>query len=290
MNTKTLFGVSIALLVVLVVAVQSIFVVDQRELALVTQFGEPVEQYSEPGLKFKLPFIQQVQLFDNRIMNLNADTSEVIAADQKTMRVDAFAKYKIIDPLRFFQTAVSDNRFKTRLETILDSSMRQVLGSRPFSALLSKERSELMGRIQKIVQREANGFGVDVSDVRIMRADLPETARNAVHERMITDRQKEAMEIRAQGAEAAQRIVADADKTQVLTLAEARKEAEILRGTGDAESISIFGKAVGKDPEFYDFYRSLEAYKKSIRNGDTSIVLSPKSDFLKFLTTGNGKK
>jgi membrane protease subunit HflC len=290
MNTKTLLSVLVALILLLVLTTQSVFIVDQRKLALVTQFGEPVEKYSEPGLKFKVPFIQQVQFFDNRVQNLNADTSEVIAADQKTMRVDAFAKYKIIDPLRFFQTAVNESRFKSRLETILDSSMRQVLGSRPFSSLLSEERSELMGKIQKIVQREANGFGVDVNDVRIKRADLPDESRRAVHERMITDRQKEAMEIRAQGAEAAQRIIADADKQRVILLAEARKESEILRGVGDAESISIFGNAVGKDPEFYDFYRSLEAYKKSIRNGDTSIVLSPKSDFLKFLTTGNGKK
>ena len=280
-----LYAIIAAIGFFLLLVFNSIYVVDQRESALVLQFGEAVSATNTPGLKFKVPFIQQVLYFDKRIQNLNADTSEVIAADQKQMRVDAFAKFKITNVLKFYQSAQNELKFKTRLDTILDSSLRQVLGSRPFKALLSEERSDLMVKISDIVNTEASGFGVEVVDVRIKRADLPDKSREAVFRRMSTEREKEAKEIRAFGAEEAQKVRAEADKNKIVLLATAKKKAQIIKGDGDSLAIKSFAKAFNKDPEFFDFYRSLEAYKKSISKDDTSIVLSPESDFMKYFKT-----
>lgn len=275
--------VSIALGLFALSAIQnSFYILDQRQTALVLQFGEAVEHKTQPGLKFKVPFIQDVLFFDHRIHDLSADTTEVISSDQKTMRVDAFTKYRIVDALQFYQRAKDDSGFRARLAPILDSSLRQVLGSFSFKTLLTPERASLMRKIKDIVNKEAKDFGVEVVDVRIMRADLPEKSREAVYDRMRSERAKEAKEIRAEGAEQAQIITATAEKEKQITIAEARKKAEILRGEGDSQAIKSFASAFNKDPEFFDFYRTMQAYRKSFNKGDTKILMSPESEFLKY--------
>lgn len=269
-------------LVVLLTLLLSVYVVDQRQYALVLQFGEAVSLKKTPGLKMKIPYIQNVVFFDNRIQNLTADTKEVIAQDQKTMRVDAFLKYRINDPLKFYQTVKDERNFKKRLDSILESSLRQVLGSVPFKAVLSPERGVLMAQISKIVDAQAKSFGVDVIDVRIMRADLPEESRNAVHNRMRTEREKEAREIRAQGSEEGKKVRASAEKDRKVILANAQKEAEIIKGIGDATAANIFASAYAKDPEFYEFYRSLEAYRATISPETDTMIMSPDSSFMKY--------
>ncbi len=272
---------SAVLVLGLIVLSDTLFTVDQRDVALVLQLGEPVAVKQEAGLKWKLPFIQNVLFFDKRIHNFISDTKEVIAKDQKQMRVDAFCKYKIIDPLRFYQTAKAEVRFKNRLDGIVDSSLRQVLGGVPFVALLSEQRRGLMQKIRDLVNQETKEFGVEVVDVRIMRADLPDASRDAVYSRMRAEREKEAREIRAQGAEESNIIKATADKEKRMMLAEAEKKAQILKGEGDAIATNVFAQAFGKDPEFFDFYRSLEAYKKAISKDTDTMLLSPNTEFMK---------
>lgn len=273
----------VATLVVLILFTQSIFVLDQRQSAIVLQFGEFVRAYSKPGLKLKVPFIQDVLFFDQRVQNLNADTTEVIASDQKTMRVDAFTKYKITDPLKFYQRAKDERNFKARLSPIIDSSLRQVLGSVPFKALLTPERTALMGKIKDLVNSQSSDFGVQIIDVRITKAELPELSRNAVFERMISERGKEAKEIRAEGSEAAQVIIATADKDRIILVSEARKKAETIRGEGDSEAIKIYAKSFGQDTDFFDFYKSMESYKTSIAGENSKLVVSPDNEFFKYM-------
>jgi membrane protease subunit HflC len=260
----------------------SFYILDQRQTALILQFGDFVREEKEAGLKFKVPFIQDLLFFDHRIQNLSADTTEVIASDQKTMRVDAFTKYKIKDALQFYKRAKDEKGFKARLSPILDSSLRQVLGEVEFRALLSHQRSEMMTKITAIVNEQAKDFGVEIVDVRIMRADLPDKSREAVYDRMRSDREKEAKEIRAEGAEQAQKIIATAEKDKLVTLAEASKKSEIMRGEGDAEAIKSFANAFGRDPEFFDFYRSMQAYRKSIGKDSAKMILSPDNEFMKY--------
>jgi modulator of FtsH protease HflC len=260
----------------------SFYILDQRQTALILQFGDFVREEREAGLKFKVPFIQDLLFFDHRIQNLSADTTEVIASDQKTMRVDAFTKYKIKDALQFYKRAKDERGFKSRLSPILDSSLRQVLGEVEFRALLSHQRSEMMTKITAIVNEQAKDFGVEIVDVRIMRADLPDKSREAVYDRMRSDREKEAKEIRAQGAEQAQKIIATAEKDKLVILAEAKKKSEIMRGEGDAEAIKSFAVAFGRDPEFFDFYRSMQAYRKSIGKDSAKMILSPDNEFMKY--------
>lgn len=278
---RILIGV-IASLFILFVLLDGVYILDQRKSALVLQLGQPVKYETEPGLKFKLPILQNLIFFDKRIQNLVADTTEVIASDQKTMRVDAFTKYKIIDGLKFYQAAKDDRGFKARLAPILDSSLRQVLGGYQFRALLSDDRAHIMVKIKDIVNKEAADFGIQVIDVRIMRADLPDKSREAVYDRMRSEREKEAKEIRAEGAEQAQKIMATAEKDKLIILAEAKKKGEILRGEGDSEAIRSFALSFGKDPEFFDFYRSLQAYKKSISKDNSRVILSTDSEFMKY--------
>lgn len=279
----TLFSIFIALVVV----VNSFYILDQRKTALVIQLGKSVDYVTEPGLKFKLPFIQDVVFFDKRIHNLAADTTEVIASDQKTMRVDAFAKYRIIDGLKFYETVKDDRGFKLRLAPILDSSLRQVLGSVPFTALLTSERPLIMRKIREIVAVQAKDFGVEVVDVRIMRGDLPDKSRDAVYDRMKSEREKEAKEIRAQGAEQAQKIIATADRDKQILLAEANEQSQITKGRGDADAIKIFSAAFNLDPEFYDFMGTLKAYKGTISKDNTRIIFSTDNEFFKYLKKVN---
>lgn len=275
-------GIVIAGLFFIFIASNSFFVLDQRQNALIVQFGEPVRLVNEAGLKFKTPFIQDVLFFDNRIQNLYADTTEVIAADQKTMRVDAYTKYRIVDALKFYQRAKDEKGFKARLSPILESSLRQVLGSAPFKASLTPQRASMMQQIRDIVKQEALDFGVEIVDVRIMRTDLPDRSREAVYDRMRSEREKEAKEIRAEGAELGQKISATADKDKQIILAEAKKKGEIMRGDGDATAIKAFGGSFSRDPEFYDFYRTMQAYRKSINSDSSRMIMSNDSEFMKY--------
>ncbi|AIF81065.1 Hflc protein [endosymbiont of Acanthamoeba sp. UWC8] len=287
--TKNYFGLTLIIIVIaaLLAIFNSAFIVDQRQVALVIQFGEPIKQIDTPGLKFKIPFIQNVFFFDKRIQNLKSEPTEVIASDQKNMRVDSFGKYRIKEALTFYQTVQTEEKLKSRLSSILDSNLRQVLGSVPFKALLSPQRPELMKKICDLVNTEANSLGVEMVDVRIMRADLPEKSREAVYQRMKTDRLKEAKEIRAQGDEQAQIIKATADKEKKIILAEAQKRAQMLRGEGDGEAIKAFSSSFSRDPQFYEFYRTLQAYKKSINKDNTKLILSPDGEFMKFFGKAN---
>ncbi len=280
MNRNTY--IIIAAVLGLLTLVNSFYILDQRQTAIILQFGDFVSEEKQAGLKLKVPFIQDVLFFDHRIQNLTADTTEVIASDQKTMRVDAFTKYKIINALQFYKRAKDEKGFKSRLSPILDSSLRQVLGEVEFRTILSPERRNMMLKITEIVNSQAKDFGVEIVDVRIMRADLPDRSREAVYERMRSDREKEAKEIRAEGAEQAQKIIATAEKDKIVTIAEARKKSEIMRGEGDAEAIKSFASSFGRDPEFFDFYRSMHAYRKSIGKESAKMILSPDNEFMKY--------
>ncbi len=259
------------------------FVVDQTQQAVVLQFGESVRIEKYPGLHVKVPFIQNVMYFDNRLLNVVADEKELIAKDQKRVIISAYAKYKITDPLKFYQTVKTVKGLEARLNNILDSSLRQVIGDEPLAILLTNARSSIMERIQHIVNKESLKFGIDVVDARILRADLPNENSAAIYKRMQSDREKEAKEFRAQGEEEAQIIQSTADKERTVILAKAYKNSQIIIGEGDATASKIYSDAFRVDPEFYNFYRSLEAYKKSFNNKEnTSIILSPKGEFLRF--------
>lgn len=274
---------------ILITLNSTLFILDQREQALVVQFGQPIREIREPGLNFKIPFAQDLIRFDKRVLDLNADPKELIAADQKRLIVDSFAKYRIIDPLKFYQTVRNEAGMRARLNAILDSRLREVLGSVPLQALLTGERSQIMQDIKLKVNDEAKSFGIDVVDVRIMRADLPQTNSEAIFLRMQTERQREAKEFRAQGAEEAQRIRSRADKERTIILAEAQKQSDLLRGSGEGTAAKIHSDAYERDPEFYRFYRSLQAYRETLKNTDTSLILSPDSDFLSFFNDLTGK-
>jgi len=268
-------------LILFSVLVSSIYILDQRRTALIVQFGEAVDQVTTPGLQFKIPFIQDVLTFDQRIQNLNSDTTEVIASDQKTLRVNAFTKYRIHDALKFYQSVKDDKNFKLLLSPILDSSLRQVLGNVPFTTLLTSERAGLMKKIKDLVNTAAKDFGIEIVDVRIMRADLPDKSREAVYDRMKSNREKEAKEIRAEGAEEAQKVMANAEKEKQIILAEASKTSEILRGEGDSQAIKMFASSFGRDPEFFEFYRSMQAYNTAFDKQTTKIIMSPDNEFMK---------
>lgn len=279
---------AILIIVVCTVLLSSVYVLDQRQFALVLQFGEPVRQVLDPGLQFKIPIIQNVVFFDKRIQTLPfspGDSSEVVALDQKTMTLDAFAKYKIVDPLKFYQSVQDEKKFKMRITSVLESSIREVVGSGLFIDVLSSKREAITEKVTAVVNREAERFGVEVLDVRIVRVNLPDKSRNAVYQRMRTDREKEAKEIRATGAEEAQIIRANADREKTVLLAEAQKQSSIVRGEGDAAAVTISSKSFSQDPDFFNFYRSMNAYKEvfSVENpSDSTIFISSDSEFLKY--------
>ena len=292
MNRALIIGLGAVLVVIVVVASSALFTVHQATQALVLQFGEPRAVVTDPGLHFKLPFIQNVAFFDRRVLEFDAPKEEVIASDQKRLVVDAFARYRIIDPLKFFQTVGSEAVVRTRLAAIINASIRQALGSVPLEHIISGERAALMAQIRIIVNREAGDFGIDVIDVRIKRADLPEANSEAVYRRMQTEREREAKELRAQGAEAAQRLRAAAERDRIVLIAEAQKESQITRGQGDGEAVRIFADAFGRDLEFFAFYRSMEAYRNALGSDDTTMVMSPDSEFFRFFgdITGGAMK
>lgn len=282
MNNKIIFPI-LALIVVIVFAFNMLFVVEQTEQAVVFQFGQPVRTIKEPGLNIKMPFIQNVLHFDNRIQEINTEDKEVIAYDQKRLIINAFVKYKIVNPVLYYTTVRDVNGFNNKFSTILDSSLRQVIGEVPLNSLLSEKRSDVMEKIQDVVAEKAEQFGVEIIDVRITRSDLPEANSVAIYKRMQTDREREAKEIRAEGDETAQKIRANADKEKTFLIADAKKKAEAIMGEGEAEANKIYSKAYAKDPSFFEFYRTMNAYKNSLSNNNTKIILSPNNQFLKGL-------
>jgi len=279
------------IVVLAVVAYQGMFVVQEVNQAIVLQFGDPKKIITKPGLNFKIPFIQNVVYLDRRVLNLDNPPEEVIAADQKRLIVDAFARFKIVDPLKFYISVGNERVARSRLATIINSRIRSVLGTQKLATLLSTDRAVHMASIQNDVNTEAKNFGITIVDVRIKRADLPQANSEAIFKRMQTEREREAKEFRAQGAEMAAKITSTADKEVTVILANANKQSEIMKGEGDGTRNKIFANAFGRDPDFFAFYRAMQSYEKALMGGDTSLILSPDSDFFKFFgKTGLNKK
>jgi len=260
----------------------SLFTVKEINQAIVLQFGDPRKVIATPGLQVKIPFIQNVVFIDRRILSLDPAPEEVIASDQKRLIVDAYARFKIVDPLKFYISVGNERVARSRLATIINSRLRSVLGKQSLATLLSEDRSKQMAIIQDGVNAEAEKFGIKIIDVRIKRADLPQANSEAIYKRMQTEREREAKEFRAKGAEMAVTITSTADKEVTVLLANARKQSEIMKGEGDGRRNKIFAQAFGKDPEFFAFYRAMQAYEKALIGGETSLILSPDSDFFKF--------
>ncbi|MDF1721392.1 MAG: protease modulator HflC [Minwuia sp.] len=279
---KGLIAIAVILAGLGIVGFSSVYTVHQTQQALVLQFGAPQRIDTEPGLHFKIPFVQDVVAIEKRILSLDIEPEELITRDQKRMVVDAFSRFKITDPLKFYQAVRTTGQARSRLQPILISTMRGVLGAEEFLTLLSGERSTLMAKIADEMNKKAGDLGVEIVDVRIKRADLPEANKNAIFNRMQTERQREAREERALGDEEARRITARAERDRTVLLAEAEKQSEILRGEGDGARAAIFNNVANRDPEFYSFYRSLQAYRAALGSADTTMVLNPKSDFFKY--------
>jgi membrane protease subunit HflC len=260
----------------------SIFVVKETNQAIVLQFGDPKKIITTPGLQFKIPFIQNVVFLDRRILSLDPAPEEVIASDQKRLIVDAFARFKIIDPLKFYISVGNERVARSRLATIINSRLRSVLGKQSLATLLSEDRTKQMAIIQEGVNNEAEKFGIEIIDVRIKRADLPQANSEAIYRRMQTEREREAKEFRARGAEMAVTITSTADKEVTVILANAQKQSEIMKGEGDGTRNKIFADAFGQDPDFFAFYRAMQAYEKALIGGETSLILSPEGEFFKF--------
>ena len=279
------------IVVLAVVAYQAVFIVQEINQAIVLQFGDPKRIITKPGLNFKIPFIQNIAYLDRRVLNLDTPPEEVIAADQKRLIVDAFARFKIVDPLKFYISVGNERVARSRLATIINSRIRSVLGTQQLATLLSTDRAVHMASIQNDVNTEAQNFGITIVDVRIKRADLPQANSEAIFKRMQTEREREAKEFRAQGAEMAAKITSTADKEVTVILANANKQSEIMKGEGDGQRNRIFADAFGRDPQFFAFYRAMQSYEKALIGGDTSLILSPDSDFFKFFgKTGVIKK
>ncbi len=276
-------------LIALVGAYSTLFTVYQTRQALVVRLGEPVREITQPGLNYKLPFIETVIQIDKRILDIESPAQEVIASDQKRLVVDAFARYKITKPLLFYQTVGSVEGGNARLLTLLNSALRRVLGEATLTQVVSDQREILMGKVRLQFEGEAQAFGINVVDVRIRRADLPEQNSQAVYQRMQTERQQEAAQIRAQGSQRSQEIKAKADRDVTVLLAEAKSTAERTRGEGDAERNRIFAEAYGQDPDFFSFYRAMQAYETGLQKNDTRMLLRPDSDFFRFFVDPSGK-
>ena len=268
----------------------SLFTMNERQQGLVLQFGEPKRVIQSSGLHFKLPLIQNVVRYDIRILEYDLPIEEVIAVDKKRMLIDSFTRFKITDPLEFYKTVGTESSVRNRLNSNVISSLRRVVGRVTLEELLSEERSDIMENIKVEVNNEASRFGIEVVDVRIRRADLPEANSQAIYERMISERVREAKEFRAKGSEVAQKIRAEADKEKTVILAEAAKKGEILRGEGESDAVNIYANAFEQDPDFYSFYRSMQAYGKVLGEDGTTMILSPDSEFLEFFNNSKGQR
>jgi membrane protease subunit HflC len=286
---RTFFSFIVALLVGAgLLAYFAFFIVNQNEQALVLEFGAPKRVIDKAGLHWKIPVVETVQYFDKRILDLDMNPQEVPASDQKLLLVDAFARYRFNDPLKFYQAVTSEYYVPQRFGPIVQSTLRRVLGSASFIEIVRDKREALMKTIAAEVNKQGQEFGIEVVDVRIKRADLPEKNLQSVYDRMKADRFKEAEELRAQGRAAANKIQADADRDAITIRAEARRKSDQMRGAGDAERNKIFADAFNRDPSFFSFYRSMQAYEQGIKSGDTRMVLSPDSEFFRFFTNPSG--
>ena len=267
----------------------SLFTVNQTQQALVLQFGEPKRTIQEPGLAFKLPFIQDVTYYEKRVLSLiPQDAEEVILADQKRLQVDAYARYRIEDPLLFYQTVRNERGARGRLEAIIDSSVRRALGRETLASILTGQRNDITRSIGEEVNASVASLGIKIIDVRLRRADYPTATSQNIFNRMKSEREREAKEFRATGEEEAQKIRADAEKTRTVILSEAQRESQEIRGAGDSQAIQIYADSFGQDADFFAFYRSMEAYRKSMNNNGTSLVLSPNSSFFRFFKDKDG--
>jgi modulator of FtsH protease HflC len=281
--------VALLAIVALIIGYSSLFTIYQTQQALVLRLGNPQAPITEPGLHIKAPFIDTVVYIDKRILDLEAPAQEVIASDQKRLVVDAFARYRIKDPLRFYQTLGSIQGANSQLAILLNSALRRMLGEATFIHVVRDQRAALMSRIRDLVNNEATSYGIEVVDVRIRRADLPEQNSQAVYQRMQTERQREAAEFRAQGAQRGQEIRSRADRDVTVLVAEATSQSEQIRGEGDATRNQIFADAFNKDPDFFAFYRSMQAYEASLRSGDTRLLLKPDTNFFRYFNDPSGK-
>ena len=288
MKRGGLAGAGIGALILLIIILSALFTVQQAEQAIVLQFGKPIRPVDQPGLHFKLPLIQTVTYFDKRVLDFDAESQEVPTLDQKQLVVDAFARYRILNPLRFFQTVNNERGVEARLGSIINSALRSVLGDVPLLTVLTPERAALMRRTTEIANREAESFGIKVLDVRIKRVDLPEENTQAIIRRMQTQRGQAARQIRAEGDKEARRIHADADMQERVIVAEARKLAEITQGEGDAEAQRIYNAAYGKDPKFFDFWRSMQALTHALPKENTAFIGAPEGDFFRYFSSEAG--
>jgi membrane protease subunit HflC len=287
-NRRTLTVAAVALVIAGIFMMSSLFIVDQTQIALVLQFGQPRRVIRNPGLEVKRPFIENVIYYENRLLDLEPPPEEVIVSDQKRIVVDTYTRYRIADPLLFYQTVSTEAGVRARLAALVNGSLRRVLGNVTLSQLLSDQRAEIMRKIRDEMSAEGKAFGINVVDVRIRRADLPKENSEAIFARMQSERQQQAAQYRGEGAEAAQTVRANADRERTVILAEAQRAAQKVRGDGDAESIKIYAGAFGQDKDFFAFYRSMQAYRDALNGRNTSFVLSPESGFFRFFETPGG--
>lgn len=292
MNRPVAFAAGAAALFVLIVVLSCVYTIYPTDQVLLTELGAPKAVISQPGLHFKIPFLQYANFMPRQLLNLETPSEEVIAQDKKRLVVDAFARWRITEPLRFYQSVpnASQEAAEGLLTPILSSNIRRVLGSQNFAAMLSQKRDQLMRDIRDNMNEEAHDFGIVVVDVRIRRADLPQANSDAIYQRMQKERQREAYEYRAEGDETAQRVRARAERERTVLLAEAERESEILRGQGDAEKTRILAEAYGQDPDFFAFYRSMQAYQDALSGDNTTLVLSPESDFFRYFGGAGGSR
>ncbi|MEQ8814574.1 MAG: protease modulator HflC [Thalassobaculum sp.] len=287
---RTLAIIGVVVILLGIVAVNSMFIVSQTQQALVLRLGEPRRQIQDPGLQLKIPFIEDAVFYERRALDVDPPKQQVILSDQKRLDVDSYARYRIVDPLLFFQAVRTEREARARLSAIINSSLRRVLGSQTLFDILSEKRVGIMANIRSEVNGPAQRLGIEIIEVRLRRADYPDETRENIYNRMKSEREREAKEFRAQGFEQAQKIRADADKQRVVIVAEAQKQAETLRGQGDGEAIKIYADAFGKDPSFFSFYRSMQAYRTAITDSDTTtMVLSPDSDFFRYFNSMTGQ-
>ena len=286
---KLMIAVGVVLVIIGVIASSSLFIVEQTQQAIVLFFGKPQKTIQDPGLYFKIPFGEEVVYYDKRVLDLDPPKERMILADQKRLDVDSYARYRIVDPLLFYQTTRRVTEVPGKLSPIINSSLRRVLGNETLLEILSGKRATIMVDIQKAVNDAVMRFGMEIVEVRVRRADYPDETRSNIENRMKSEREREAKEFRARGFEMAEGIRADAGKQKIVILAEAQKKAETLRGEGDGLAIKIYADAFGQDPEFFAFYRSMQAYKKSMDSQDTTMVLSPNSDFFRFFGDMTGR-
>ncbi|MBV9538039.1 MAG: protease modulator HflC [Acidisphaera sp.] len=283
MNRSTVIGLAVLVVLALVVG-SSLFTVEQTEQALITQFGQPIRSITDPGLHAKMPFMQTAILFDRRLLDYEVPPEEVILADQRRLIVDSFTRFRITDPLRYYQAVgPTEDGIRARLTSVVSSSLRRVLGNEQLLNVLSSARGRIMGQIKAQVNDEMGNFGVTIEDVRIRRADLPPENTQAILARMQSERQRVAAQARAEGAEASAKIRADAERERTVLLADARATSDKLRGQGEAQAIAIYADAFGQDSTFFGIWRTLQAYREAFTNGASRLVLTPGTDFLKML-------